>query len=171
MTLNESKTVRSTRELSILGYCVGRGVIKPDPERLRVLLDLPVPHTPKSLQRALGLFAYYAKWVTNYSDSVKLLKTVTDFPMSSTAVADFDVLKLAIAKASLQAIDDDKPFVVECDASEVAISATLNQGGRPVAFFSRTLSKSELRYPAVEKEAMSIVEYIYFNHRPEIRCI
>ena len=39
----------------------------------------------------------------------------------------------------------------ECDASDVAISATLNQGGKPVAFMSRTLQGSEINYPAFEK--------------------
>ena len=50
------------------------------------------------------------------------------------------------------------PFVVECDASDVANSATLNQEGRPRAFMSRTLHGSELHYPAVEKEATVILK-------------
>ena len=108
----------------------------------------------------LGLFAYYAKWVTNYSDKIVRLKSVTSFPISFEAVKDFESLKQDIANASLQAIDENVPFVVECDASDVAISATLNQAGRPVAFMSRTLHGSERRYPAVEKEATAIVEAI-----------
>ena len=47
----------------------------------------------------------------------------------------------------------------------VAISATLNQGGRPAAFMSRSLSGSELHYPAVEKEATAIIEAVRkWNH-------
>nr|XP_039261686.1 uncharacterized protein LOC120337851 [Styela clava] len=60
----------------------------------------------------------------------------------------------------LSSIDEHVPFVVECDASEIAISATLNQGGRPVAFWSRVLQKSERFYPAVEKEATAIIEAV-----------
>ena len=49
---------------------------------------------------------------------------------------------------------------MECDASDIAVSATLNQSGRPVAFMSRSLSGSELAYPAVEKEATAIIEAV-----------
>ena len=62
-------------------------------------------------------------------------------------------------------IDEDRSFVLETDASNVAISATLNHDGKPVAFFSRTLNKSQKMYPTVEKEAMSIVEAIrHWSH-------
>jgi len=66
-----------------------------------------------------------------------------------------------IERASLHATDDTTtPFVVECDASAVAVFVTLNQGERPVANMSRTLQGSELNYPAVEKEALSIIEVV-----------
>ena len=45
---------------------------------------------------------------------------------------------------------------METDASEVALAATLNQAGRPVAFFSITLQGPEVRHPSVEKEAQAI---------------
>ena len=48
-------------------------------------------------------------------------------------------------------IDEDQSFVVETDASNVAISATLNQNGKPVAFFSRTLNTPQKMHPTVEK--------------------
>jgi hypothetical protein len=69
-------------------------------------------------------------------------------------------LKKELLNTTLQSIDENLPFVVECDASEVAISAILNQGGRPVAYMSRTLHGSELHHSAVEKEATSIIEAV-----------
>ena len=41
----------------------------------------------------------------------------------------------------------------------------MNQNGRPVAFMSKTLSKSERGYPSVEKEALAIIEAVRkWNH-------
>jgi len=37
--------------------------------------------------------------------------------------------------ATLGIIDNEKQFIVETDVSEVAISASLNQENKPVAFF------------------------------------
>ena len=139
---------------------MGGNTIKPDPERLKPLIELPPPTSGKSLKRVLGLFAYYAKWVPDFSDHICRLKSVTKFPLKYDELKDFELIKKLIAKAALQVIDETLPFTVECDASEVAVSATLNQGGRPVAFMSRSLSGSELQYPSIEKEAMSIIEAV-----------
>ena len=44
---------------------------------------------------------------------------------------------------------------------EFAIAATLNQNGRPVAFFSGTLQGAEIRHASIEKEAQAIIETIH----------
>ena len=40
------------------------------------------------------------------------------------------------------------------------ISVTLKQAGRDDVFMSKTLQGSELHYPASEKEATDIIEYV-----------
>ena len=57
-------------------------------------------------------------------------------------------------------IDESVPFEVETDASEVALAATVNQNGKPVAFFSRSLLSSELKHASVEKDAQAIIEAV-----------
>ena len=82
------------------------------------------------------------------------------FPLTGSALATFVLLKSELCNSALQSIDESLPFVVECDASDVAISATLNQGGRLVACMSRTLQGSEIYSPAYEKEATAVVEAV-----------
>jgi len=132
----------TTRKLSILDYEIEEGEIRPDPERLQPLRKLPVPENTRSLNRCLGFFSYYSKWIPKFSDRLRPLTVNEGFPLNEAAVRAFEDLKQAIEDAAVVAVDESEPFEVETDASEVAIAATLNQNGRPVAFFSRMLQGS-----------------------------
>ena len=117
-----------------MGHLVGNGVIKPDPEHVAALNNLQQPTTKKELQRILGLFSYYSKWVPNYSALIQSLVQTNSFPLSKDALNTFHVMKNKLSQATLQPIDEHLPFTVETNASDFAIAATLNQNNRPVAF-------------------------------------
>ena len=158
LTFNESKNIISVQKISILGYSVSHKNITPDPERLKPLKELDDPHDIKSQSRVVGMFAYYSQWISHFSDKIKPLVENTTFPLPQEVQRTFQALKAEIEKAVLVTVDDKSPLVVETDASDIAIAATLNQNGRPVAFFSRALSPSEKNHSSVEKEAYAIVE-------------
>ena len=159
MSYNEDKCTFSTRSLRILGYVIGDGLIRPDPERLP-LRDLPLPTDMKSLRRALGIFANYSHWIYNYSDKIHPLSNTTTFPVTEEAEKAFQQLKENIESSVVKAIDESLPFEVEADASDAAVATVLTQAGRPVAFFSRTLQGPERRHAAVEKQAQAIIESV-----------
>ena len=157
---NTEKCIFSTRRLPVFGYIIKEGTIRPDPERLRPLRKLPIPHDSKSMIRCLGLFSYYSQWIPRFSDRIKPIASCKSFPQPSPAVEAFESLKKTIEDTVVTAIDETIPFEVETDASEVALAATLNQNGKPVAFFSRTLQRSELKHASIEKEAQAIIEAV-----------
>ena len=159
-TLNDSKTVTSVPNVNILGHVVGNMCIQPNPERMRPLLGFLPPSNLKALRRVLGMLAYYAKWINFLADEIRPLAEAKDFPLKESALNAFDLLKADLSNAALQSVNESLRFVIECDASDIAVLATLNQGGKPVAFMPRTLQGSEIHYPAYEKKATTIIKAV-----------
>lgn len=160
LTLNENECVFSTKCIKVLGYCIEEGAISPDPDRVQPLLDLPVPKNKSSLQRVIGMFAYYARWIPRYSDNIRPLLKADSFPLTEEQVKAFNTLKKLLADSSLQSIDSTLPFTLETDASDFALSAVLSQEGRPVAYHARTFNQNEMGHPIVEKEAEAVIEAV-----------
>lgn len=159
-TFNDDKCMFSTRKLFILGSVVENGIIRPDPNRLKPLRDLPVPYNAKLLKRTIGLFSHYSKYIPKFSDKISPLVKAKNFPLSQEEITAFEDLKVIIEKSVVQCVDESLPFEVETDASDIAIAAVLSQNNRPVAFFSRTLQGSERKWASVEKEACAVIESV-----------
>ena len=160
LTFNHHQSILKAKEISLLGYLVSKGQIKPDPERLRPLKELPPPKDKKSQERLVGMFAYYSQWIPHFSDKAHPLIHNEKFPLPQSVLECFESLKQELEKAVLVTYNHKEPIslVVETDASDVAIAATLNQNGRPLAFFTRTLKASEKTHPPVEREACAVIE-------------
>ena len=111
------------------------------------------PKSKKKLQRILGLFSYYAKWVPNFSEILRPLAQNKRYPLPEEATNAYQVTKNKLTEAILQPIDEAVPFTVETDASDFAVGASLNQNGKPVAFHARTFLTTKQKHSSVEKEA------------------
>lgn len=126
-------------------YLITHGSIRPDPERMKTLVNLPIPETPAALKRTLGLFSYYSQWIPNFSEKIKNLTGNPDFPISDEAKQALSKIKQDIAKFLLLSANDSHVLVLESDASDSILSASLTQGGTPIPFFSPAHSTSMKR--------------------------
>jgi hypothetical protein len=70
----------------------------------------------------------------------------------------FDKMCLLMAANALAVYPDhNKRFNIYTDASDFQLGACIIQEGRPVAYFSHKLIKSQQNYTTIKKEMLSII--------------
>ena len=153
-------------KVDYLGFEVGRDGIRTSPEKVRAILDWPRPQSVHDVRSFLGLASYYRKFIKGFS---QLAKPMTDLTRDKVAWSwgdtqenSFTSLKVAIATAPVLRLPDfERQFVIPTDASDVAIGAILEEdfgsGLQPIAFSSRKLNPTEIRYSAYERELLGTV--------------
>lgn len=104
------------------------------------------------------MFAHYPHWIPSFSEKRTSINSDFQIRLASTYRGTFAHIKRKIVETVVTMIDPSVPLLIQTDASDCTIATSLRQFGRPVAFFSRTLSRSERRHSAVEKEAYAIVK-------------
>ena len=71
----------------------------------------------------------------------------------------FDNVKATIARDVVLAYPDfSQEFEIYTDASSKQLGAVITQGNRPIAFFSRKLTKMQQHYSLTKIELLAIVE-------------
>ncbi len=71
----------------------------------------------------------------------------------------FENIKTTIAKDVVLAYPDySQGFEIYTDSSKFQLGAVITQNNRPLAFFSRKLSKAQQKYSVTEQELLAIVK-------------
>jgi len=63
------------REVMYLGHIIGSDGVKPDPAKVKAIMNFPTPKNPKNNKQFLGLAGYYRRFIPNFS---KVAKPLTD---------------------------------------------------------------------------------------------
>ena len=142
------------------------GLIMTD-RKVKAVGDWPTPKSMRDVQCFLGFSNYYRRFISHFSHIVtplsRLLRKKVPFIWSQEAEEAFLYLKRAFTSAPVLAHPNpDKPYIVEADASDVAVGAVLSQRDtyngqlHPIAFLSKTLTDTERNYTIAEKELLAI---------------
>ena len=105
---------------------------------------------------------YYRKFIKDFSKIVGplsdlLIKDNKKFTWNPKFQEVFDALKKALTSSGmLRYLDFEKEFKAHIDASRSAIGGVLMQEGRPIAFESKKLKSSKLRWP-IHEELFAVV--------------
>ena len=91
--LNETKSKFRTSTLDMLWYRISHNQVKSDPQRLQPLLDLPLLSTSKELKRVSGMFSYYSKSISKFSEKASPLLHASTFSIDDDALNSFQRLK------------------------------------------------------------------------------
>ncbi|KAG1471288.1 hypothetical protein G6F57_011442 [Rhizopus arrhizus] len=171
LIINKKKCSFNRKELTFLGYHISAQGIKPAPNKVNAILSWPVPTNVQQVRQFIGLAQHYRKFIPGFADIASPLTDLTKgsghkcrtIRWTDECQKSFDLIKKKITTAPVLITPDmNKPFRIECDASDYAIGAVLLQEGsdgiwRPLAYESKKLSAAERNYPAQERELLSIL--------------
>ena len=189
LKLNKKKCHIRVQEVSYIGHKLTKDGISPDPSKVEAVISMPPPEDKKALQRLLGMTNYLSKFIPKYSEKTEILRSLlhkdADWCWLEQHQQALDELKRAITSPpTLQFYNSREPVVLTCDSSKAGLGAAILQD-KPVAYASRALTETEIKYAQIEKELLAVTfackkfnDYIYgrkvvieTDHKPLITIL
>lgn len=153
-------------KIGVFGLEVNKSGVKVIKSRIEPLLSLPRPENVKMLKSFLGKVNYYNRFLQNMAIILKPLYDClkkNKFQWTEECENSFKKIKNCLANTtSLAHFDQDQIIVLTCDSCDSGVAAILsvidkNNLTKPVAYASKKLNDTQMKYPILEKEAYAIV--------------
>lgn len=166
LKLKAKKCTLFAQTVEYLGHVVSEHGISTDPKKTEAIRKWPKPRNITELRSFLGFCSYYRKFVHSFAAIAKPLHALTQkgnkFTWSEECQSAFEVLRDKLVKAPMLAHPDfTKPFILDTDASDMAMGAVLSQvqdgDERVISYASRCLTKAERKYCVTRKELLATV--------------
>ena len=153
------------KEVSYLGHVSSSSGMAPDPKKIQVVQEWPVPTNVTQVRQFLGLTSYYRRYIHHFSDIAAPLNNLTKkgapFIWSQECEDAFTTLKQHLTHAPVLAYPQfdhqASEFSLQTDASAFGIGAVLEQDGRVIAYASRSLNVPEGQYSVIQRECLAVV--------------
>jgi hypothetical protein len=157
-----SKCAFFRSEVKYLGHVISSDGISVDPSKIDAIMDWPAPITMTKVRSFMGLAGYYRWFVNGFSRVAHPITSLQQkgkkFEWTEKCDKAFQELKRALTSAPILAVPEPSAdFMVCTDASLDGLGAVLMQGGRAIAYKSRTLKTHELNYPTHDLELAAVV--------------
>lgn len=166
LTVSVDKCQFCRPSLKYLGFIVDQNGLRPDPEKVESILNLPRPNNVTEIRRFVGTASWYRRFIPNFSSILTPLSNLTrkhaKWNWTPECDAAFRKIKEHLVTAPiLHCPDFTKTFILQTDASAYGIGAVLSQehddGERVVCYLSRSLTKQEQKYITTERECLAVI--------------
>ena len=157
-----------------MGHVVSEDGVSTDPDKIKAIQEWSVPKNVKEVKSFLGLCGYYRKYVECFADIARPLhkacKQGKKLNWTEECQQAFERLKEALISPPILTYPvNGKEFILDTDASNVAVGAVLSQeiDGQEcvVAYMSKALNKHEESYCTTRKELLAVVTALKnFHH-------
>ena len=165
LKLKPSKCHFGQTEIPFLGFVVGDGKLRPDPEKVSAIRGYAVPSKPSDLQTFLGLCTFYRRFIKNFSEIASPLydlqnkspKAFTRSWCDDHLTAYMKLRDYISDHTYLTQPNFDKMFYLDIDASQIAAGAVLYQfPNSPVSFASHKFTSAERNYSTTDREFFAL---------------
>ncbi|XP_068150236.1 uncharacterized protein [Drosophila tropicalis] len=167
LRLRRDKCQFGVPSVEFLGFKIDALGIRPCASKVEAIKCAPAPKDKKQLQAFLGLINFYHAFLPHKATVAEPLHRLLDKNAPWVWAhkhqdAFMNLKNLVTSQNVLMHFDSKLPVSLTCDASPYGIGAVLShklQDGseKPIAFYSRTLSKTERNYSQIDREAVGLI--------------
>jgi len=117
-------------KIQYLGHVITKNGIAVDPEKIRTIMEWPIPKDVADIRSFMGLEGYYQRFVEGFSrveyPITSLQKKGKAFKWTPNCQRSFDQLKHLLTTSPILSIDDPiKEYVVCTDAGKEGVGGVL----------------------------------------------